>query len=202
MTICLALRVEDKDGIHVFIGADSAVSTDETKVKHLANIKKFVKLKNYYILCAGAGTISETLEELKNNNEFIKKLRITNCLEAKAFAQTVFSMMKEDLENSIISDKDEFHKHFSELLIATPKSIFCVYQDLSAYEFESFAAVGSGSNFALGSLSTSLRLHSKELQPNLSIPPALLEAIVVDAVWAACEHSLFCSPPIMVRKVS
>ena len=192
MTVCVALKLGNK----VVIGTDSAVTTESTRIKNIVNLSKIVKIKNYYVLCSGAGTITESLQEILNDEDYIKKLKINTCLEAKYFAESVYSLMKTDLEDSAIRNKDEYLDFFGEILIATPNHIFCVYTDLSVYEFDKYTATGAGSDYALGVLSDLYKnIGSRE------ITWELLEAIVERSVLAACEFSLVCAPPVIVKRV-
>jgi len=63
MTVCVALKLGNK----VVIGTDSAVTTESTRIKNIVNLSKIVKIKNYYVLCSGAGTITESLQEILNS---------------------------------------------------------------------------------------------------------------------------------------
>ena len=74
----------------------------------------------------------------------------------------------------------------SELLIAYKNNLYAIWSDYSVVEFSEYYAIGSGSDYALGSLETS---------KNLGVSPRKRIELALEA---ACKFSVGCAPPFNI----
>ncbi len=86
-------------------------------------------------------------------------------------------------------DDDEYESSQIDGLIANPNGIFGIYSLREVYEFEKFWAIGSGQNYALGSLFSTYDLFVET------------EQIAEIAVKAACEFDDGCGLPLTIHSV-
>ncbi|MEP6924973.1 MAG: MFS transporter [Pyrinomonadaceae bacterium] len=86
-------------------------------------------------------------------------------------------------------DDDEYESSRIDGLIANPNGIFGMYSLREVYEFEKFWAIGSGENYALGSLFSTYDLFDDP------------EQIAEIAIKAACEFDDGCGLPLEIHSV-
>lgn len=86
--------------------------------------------------------------------------------------------------NNYSDDEGTYEPSNIEALIANSNGIFGIYERREVYEFEKFWAIGSGENFALGSLLSTYDLFDEP------------EKIAELAIKASCEFDKGCGLPL------
>jgi len=196
MTIVVGAKFKTPAGDQVYIGSDSSIcdDSDGSRFLNVVDPYKLISFKRFTVGMAGDFTLKQILSDMANEeDEKNKHTRITNARSAYNFGQKVFAEMK---SKSVRTD-DENEKHADpggEIMIATKTQLFCYSPlDRAIYEISSFAALGSGSAWAMGNLEA---IYECDI-----VDPDTRECIVEDAVAAACKYSYECSLPSKVVKV-
>jgi ATP-dependent protease HslVU (ClpYQ) peptidase subunit len=201
MTVIVGIKVTQPDGSHrVVMAADSAVSTDDSRLYKVKNSCKLVEFNGFILGLNGSGPILEVLEDIKFNTDS-SLIRVSNRREAVEFARLVFSSLLTELETAVLADKDRFLGFIGQLFIATSDSIYVVFNDLSCYEFEEYMAVGSGESVAKGALHVAYTELTNKIKNGEVVLDEDLETAARFAVEAACIHNPFCAEPIDIKVV-
>jgi len=173
------------------IAADTHYSfgTLIVRSEYLSNRTKIHQFDDSFIGIVGATAHENVVEHLFEKHKaklafgntkdiFNTYLRLHPILRDEYFIKTSQGEDDEDYESSQIDG-----------LIANPNGIFGMYSWREVYEFEKFWALGSGRDYALGSLFANY--------DSLDEP----EQIAETAVQAACEFDDGCGLPLEVRSV-
>lgn len=185
----MSIVVVVKKNKKVVIAADKNYSVGSLNIKsvYLRNKSKIQAFKSSHIGTVGATAHEHVLadllhrykDDLSFNSEreiFASYLRMHSILKEEYYLNTFDGEENPDYESSQI-----------DALIASPQGIFGIYTWREVYEYERFWAIGSGRNFALGSLfSTYDRLDDAE-------------EIARIAIAAACEFDDGCELPLDLR---
>ena len=193
MTIVIAIKYNNK----VVACADSGISSNEIALPKPINSSKIVQFKGFVALLCGGGGISESLEELRADTEFTKGLKVRNRLEAKAFAESFYALVKENLSCGGLPDNLDSYitESIGDLILCTKTQIFRVCADLSVYEIEEYVADGAGYLPAYGVL---YDLYKNELDCDYG----WLERTAIRAAEAACKfYPHECQKPIETLRV-
>jgi ATP-dependent protease HslVU (ClpYQ) peptidase subunit len=173
------------------IASDSLYSHGSTTIKaeYLTNRSKIHKLGESLV-----GVVGATAHESVLNHLFEKHKSKLSFSSEKNIFQTYLRMhpiLKEEyfLNTSEGNDDDEYESSQIDALIANPNGIFGIYTWREVYEFEKFWALGSGRDYALGSLYS---VYESFDEP---------EKIAEIAVKAACEFDDGCGLPLTLHSV-
>lgn len=185
----MSVIVVVKKNKKISIAADSNYSIGSLNIKsgYLKDRSKIIQHGDSFFGLVGATAHEHVIADLLKrhtsklsfNSEheiFRSYLLMHDILTQEYYLRTDEEESTQDYESSQI-----------EGLIANPKGIFGIYTWREVYEYEKFWAIGSGRNFALGSLfSTFDELSDAQL-------------IAEKAVLAACEFDDGCELPIKVH---
>ncbi|MDQ4122319.1 MAG: MFS transporter [Acidobacteriota bacterium] len=187
----MSIVVVVKKGGKAVIAADSLYSHGSTiiKAEYLANRTKIHKFGESLV-----GVVGATAHESVLNHLFEKHKSKLSFSSEKNIFQTYLRMhpiLKEEyfLNTSEGNEGDEYESSQIDALIANPNGIFGIYTWREVYEFEKFWALGSGRDYALGSL---FSVYDSIDEP---------EKIAEIAVKAACEFDDGCGLPLTLHSV-
>lgn len=188
----MSIIVVVKKNKKIVIAADGNYSVGSINMKsvYLKGRSKIQKVGDTHIGTVGATAHEHVLSDLFKRN----RSKLSFETEAKIFQSFLFlhPILKEEyfLNTSEGGDTEEYESSQIEALIANQHGIFGVYTWREVYEYEKFWAVGSGRNFALGSLfSTYDELDDAENIAEL-------------AVRAACEFDDGCELPVTLHSMT
>lgn len=188
----MSIIVVVKKNKKVVIAADGNYSVGALNIKsaYLKDRRKIQKVGGSYIGTVGATAHEHVLSDLFQR--YRSKLSFDS--EAKIFRSFLFMhpILKDEyfLNTSEGDETEEYESSQIDALIANQKGIFGVYTWREVYEYEKFWAIGSGRNFALGSLFSDYdRLEDAEEIAEL-------------AVRAACEFDDGCELPLTLYSLS
>lgn len=187
----MSIVVVVKKAGKVVIAADSLYSHGSTIIKadYLTDRTKIHKFGDSFVGVVGATAHESVLRHL-----FEKYKSKVSFSSEKDIFQTYLRMhpiLKEEyfLNTSEGNDDDEYESSQIDALIANPNGIFGIYTWREVYEFEKFWALGSGRDYALGSLFST---YDSFEDP---------EKIAEIAVKAACEFDDGCGLPLTLYSV-
>jgi ATP-dependent protease HslVU (ClpYQ) peptidase subunit len=169
------------------IAADTMYSFGTTKVadQYLCNSGKLQKVKDSYIGVVGATAHENVLDHLLEKES--KNLSFESREDIFDSYLKLHPILKEKyFLNTTERDNDEYESSQIDGLIANPNGIFGIYSLREVYEFERFWAIGSGTEYALGSLFSTYDLFDTP------------EQIAETAVKAACEFDDGCGLPMTI----
>ncbi len=174
----------------VVIAADTLYSFGNTKVTptYISKRSKIHHFGKSYIGLVGASATDNVfghlLEKHKKHISFDNKEEIfETCLKIHPILKDEYFLdTNEDNDNTYEPSKIEG-------LIANPNGIFGIYWRREVYEFEKFWAIGSGEEYALGSLFSTYDLFDEP------------EKIAELAVKASCEFDDGCALPLEIHSI-
>jgi ATP-dependent protease HslVU (ClpYQ) peptidase subunit len=185
----MSVIVVVKKNKKIAIAADSNYSVGSLNIKsgYLKDRSKIIQHGDTFFGLVGATAhehvIADLLKRYKSKLSFNSEHEIFRSYLAMHDILTQEYYLRTDDEEST----QEYESSQIDGLIANPKGIFGIYTWREVYEYEKFWAIGSGRNFALGSLfSTFDELSDAQL-------------IAEKAVQAACEFDDGCELPIKVH---
>lgn len=172
------------------IAADTMHTFGNTNVvqSYIADAGKILKIQNSYLGIVGATAHDNVLTHLFRRES--KQLSFESRDEIFDSYLKLHPILKE--KYFLKTDEDEEAEYESSRingLIANPNGIFGMYSLREVYEFERFWAVGSGENYALGSMFATFDLFDDPVQ------------IAETAVRAACEFDDGCGLPLSVYSI-
>lgn len=175
----------------VVIAADTLYGFGTTKVSptYIRKQNKIHQCGNSYVGLVGASAHDGVLQHLiENHNE---KLSFGSKSDIFNTYLKIHPILKDDyfINTSEGGDDESYESSQIDALIANPNGIFGMYSWREVYEFEKFWAIGSGMNYALGSLFSNFDLLDEP------------EQIAEIAAQAACEFDDGCGLPITLFSV-
>ena len=181
MTCIVAVKHKDK----VVLGGDSALVDLSNGNKVKLNTPKVFQCFSYIIGYAGSARMGQLLQNYfmpsdppENSNELTLHMVTTFVDELRALAEE--KGLRLDASNEEAND-------FAQIIVGVNGRIFVIEEDWQASEWAyDYAAIGSGSSAALGSLYTTSKLG---VDPEIRVRYALM---------AATEHTLTVSEPYHV----
>lgn len=186
MSIVVAVKKAGK----IVIAADTLYSFGNTKVspEYLSKRSKIHQIDNSYIGITGASAHDNVLPHL------IEKHKDIICFDnqEKIFETylKLHSILKDEyFLNTYDDDNSTYEPSKLEGLIVNSNGIFGIYDRREVYEFEKFWAIGSGEEYALGSLFSTYDL--------IDTPEEIAEL----AVKASCEFDDGCGLPLEIYSI-
>jgi ATP-dependent protease HslVU (ClpYQ) peptidase subunit len=165
-------------GGNVWMGCDSMASSDYVKAE--MRVPKIFRVGEMLIGVCGSLRVRDIVE-------FVPlPARLESDTNDRGYLVTSYvPQLRNALKEAGVLDADEVDSFDGGMLIAYRGRLFQVYSDFAIMEQERWA-VGSGSDYALGSL------FSTSGDPQKRIKTAL---------QAACEFSPSCAPPFHIEKL-
>jgi ATP-dependent HslUV protease, peptidase subunit HslV len=186
----MSIVVAVKKAGRTVIASDTLSSFGRTKVsvKYLKQPGKIHKAGDSYIGIVGATAHDNVLEHIIEREG--KNLRLDN---AEVIFDTYLNLHTTLKEKYFLNpnerDDDEYESSRIDALVANANGIFGMYSLREVYEFERFWAIGSGEDYALGSMYAVYDLYEEP------------EKIAEVGVKAACEFDDGCELPMNIYSV-
>jgi len=188
MSIIVAVKKNKK--IAIACDSNQAMGTLNIKAKYLNGRSKIIEFRDGYLGTVGATAHHHVLSDLLSR--YKSKLSFKD--ESSIFKSYLFmhDILTEEyyLNTSEGEGGEEYQSSQIEGLIINPKGIFGIYSWREVYEFDRFWAIGSGRNYALGSLYS---MYDKESDA---------ETIAEIAVRSACEFDDGCEEPVIMKTLN
>jgi ATP-dependent HslUV protease, peptidase subunit HslV len=181
MSIVVAVKKAGK----VVIAADTLYSFGNTKVSptYLTKRSKIHHIGNSYIGLTGASAHDNVFPHLIQKHS--KHISFDNKEEIFETYLKMHQILRDEyFLNTYDEDSGTYEPSKVEGLIINPNGIFGMYERREVYEFERFWAMGSGEEYALGSLYSIYELFDEP------------EKIAELAVRAGCEFDDGCNLPL------
>lgn len=187
----MSIAVAVKKGKDIIIAADTQDSFGSNRVSFdNYRSKKIVAIGESYVATSGWGVYEDILNDYLETHEAVS-------LNTKTEIFAFFMKFWKDLHKhySFVkdqTDEDEaspFGELDSSFLIANRRGIFYVSSNMSVTKFERYFAIGSGSNFSMGTMYALYELDYTA------------EEIARKAVEAAITFNVFCGGNIDVFRV-
>lgn len=174
MTIILAVHKNDE----TVIAADTRISFGSEIIPgDNLYVEKIITAGSSYIGSSGWGLYDNILADYVSRRESI-------CLDDTSSIFSFFLELWHELHNrySFVNDQSggkesPFGDLDAKFLIANPKGIFHVSNNLSVRKFEKYYAIGSGSSYSLGALDA---LYDRKLDASTIARKAVLTAMKFD----------------------
>ncbi len=188
----MSVIVVVKKNKQIAIAADSNYSVGSLNIKsdYLKDRSKIIQHGDTFFGLVGATAHEHVMADLLKR--YKSKLSFNSEQEIFRSYMTMHSILTQ--EYHLRTDDDESVQEYDSSqidgLIANPKGIFGMYTWREVYEYEKFWAIGSGRNFALGSLFATY--------DELSDASMIAEK----AVLAACEFDDGCELPIKTHTIA
>ncbi len=183
MSIIVAVKKAGK----VVIAADTLYSFGNMKVSpaYITKRSKIHRFGNSYIGLTGASATDNVFQHLIEKHKKIlsfdnEEMIFKTLLEIHPILKDEYFLNTDD------GDDTTYEPSKIEALIANPNGIFGIYERREVYEFEKFWAIGSGEEYALGSLFSTYNIIDKP------------EEIAELAVMASCEFDDGCASPLEI----
>jgi ATP-dependent protease HslVU (ClpYQ) peptidase subunit len=184
---CIVGLVHDNE---VYMGCDSRVGIYDTDILP-CNIEKIFWNDDFLIGVCGMARVGDVLRYC-----FEPPARFTPGSKSISIMRYLCSSfvgkMKKSMDDAGISSVEEDNVNYlpgdSCLLIGYEGKLYRISGGYSVTEIPDFFAIGSGADYALGSLETS---------KNLSIPP---ENRIKTALECACKYNSGCAGPFIIEK--
>lgn len=170
-----------KKGNKVVIGADSFYGSQYSRL-HSSDTSKLFRIENFVVGISGISEYREAIEDLK------WKKKITKKKHAREFVGAVNRKIRDLYADGWVADPEKSAKS-GQLIIATPKRIFEVYNNMSSFEFDRYTAEGAGMTEALGAL--------ESLYDLIEDPAEVLER----ALLTTCKLNPMCAEPLEIIEV-
>lgn len=186
----MSIIVVVKKGGKVVIASDSLYSFGNTKVSpaYIRDKNKIHKIKDSFVGIVGAAAHDNVFQHIIEKEG--KKFSFENANVIFDTYLKLHVILKEKyFMNPSESDDDEYESSHLYALVANENGIFGMYSLREVYEFEKFWAIGSGMEFALGSMFSSYETLEDA------------EMIAKKAVEAACEFDDGCDLPVRIYSV-
>ncbi len=175
----------------VVIAADTLYLYGNTKVSqnYLRHRSKIHQFKNSFIGIVGASAHDNVFAHLIEKHS--PKISFSDVQEIYDSYLKIHTILKEKyfINTSEGNDDETYESSQIDALVANPNGIFGMYSWREVYEFEKFWALGSGRDYALGSLFANYDLIDES------------ERIAETAAQAACEFDDGCGLPLEIRSV-
>src|SRR5579875_2129804 len=169
MTILVAVKKKGR----VFMGADRIVTFGSEYFTDLADGSKIMKLKHAYLATSGYSLLDNIVEHLHETNHKM----MANAFKSRAQVFGFFLELYSELKKSYT-------------LVDTGKETFAgVANNLSVSQYERFACLGAGSDYALGCL---YGVYDS-IDDGFELCRLGLEA--------ACHFSVYCKEPLDIIEV-
>ena len=190
MTICGMIKVRKPSGeLIILAGSDSEVSTTSHRLHSIENKNKLLKIKDSIIAVSGGGSISEAVEDLLEDKNFLDSIDLCTKKGVRLLGEQIYELFKLMAERSPIPD---IASSAGDLLIATPNNIYKMFPDLAIYSFDDFCSSGIGEESFNGAMTILL----EDLKSDPEITNRKVEMVMTRAIDTACTHVLHCNPPI------
>ena len=186
----MSIVVVVKKAGKVVIASDSLYSFGNTKVspKYIREKNKIHKIKDSYVGIVGAAAHDNVFEHIIERES--AKLRFETAGEIFETYLKLHTLLKEKyFMNPVEQEGDEYESSHIYALVANENGIFGMYSLREVYEFEKFWAVGSGMDYALGSMFSTYEIIEDP------------ETIARKAVEAACEFDDGCDLPVRIYSI-
>lgn len=186
MSIVVAVKKAGK----IVIAADTLYSFGNIKVTptYLSKRSKIYHFGNSYIGLTGASAHDNVLPHLFEKHK--KDISLDNLENIFETYLKLHPILKDEYYlNSYEEDDNTYEPSKVEGLITNPNGIFGIYARREVYEFEKFWAIGSGEEYALGSLFSTYDL--------IDTPEEIAEL----AVKASCEFDDGCGLPLEIYSI-
>ncbi|HEY0657817.1 MAG TPA: hypothetical protein VGD05_05060 [Pyrinomonadaceae bacterium] len=186
----MSIVVVVKKAGKIVIAADTLYSFGSTKVApiYLSKRSKIHHFGNSYIGLTGASAHDNVFPHLVEKHK--KHISFDNKEKIFETYLKIHSILKDEYFLNVYEDDDiSYESSKIEGLVANPNGIFGIYPRREVYEFEKFWAIGSGEEYALGSLFSTYDLFDDP------------EKIAELAIKASCEFDDGCSLPIEMHSV-
>lgn len=163
MTVCIGMI--DKNN-HVWLGADSMVTIGDREKAYMGNESeldsKISKLKGpdtLYVAGTGSVVDQQVVALMPSPTGTHKTGEDPLSFESLAtyFVPNVFKALSD--RNRINNSETEGHRLLQTFIISTGKSLYALYCDGSLFPIKKFDTIGSGAEYALGSLKHSLNAN-------------------------------------------
>lgn len=190
MTAVLGVRKLINGIPQVAIASDSLFSRGTQKIK-AKDTNKLIKFPGFVVGYAGICTIQPVLYSLSQDTKFVKHpfMKMETTFDALAFGKCVFMELKDCLDSS----GDNVNEHVGDIIIATPRTIYCVDKYSFVSEHDQWVSVGCAEDLLNGAMAI--------LYPDIQSVEDLVEA-TRKAISAACQHSTGCEPPVRYEVVN
>jgi ATP-dependent protease HslVU (ClpYQ) peptidase subunit len=165
-------------GGHVWMGCDSMASSEYIKTE--MRVPKVFRVGEMLVGVCGSLRVRDIVE-------FVSlPARLESETSDRAFLVTQYiPTLRSSLKDAGVLDSEEVDAFDGGMLIGYRGRLYQLYADFAVMEQERWA-IGSGSDFALGSL------YSSTGEPKARIKKAL---------EAACEFSPSCAPPFVIERL-
>lgn len=185
----MSIVVVVKKAGKIVIAADTLYSFGNTKVSptYLSKRSKIHHFDNSYIGLTGASAHDNVLPHLIEKHK--KHISFDNKEEIFETCLKIHPILKDEYFLNPYEEDTTYEPSKIEGLIANPNGIFGIYARREVYEFEKFWAIGSGEEYALGSLFSTYDLIDEP------------ERIAELAVKASCEFDDGCDLPLEIYSV-
>ncbi len=184
MTILVAVKKKGR----VFMGADRIVTFGSEYFTDLADGSKIMKLKHAYLATSGYSLLDNIVEHLHETNHKM----MANAFKSRAQVFGFFLELYSELKKSytlVDTGKETFAGIYNSFMVVTPENIFGVANNLSVSQYERFACLGAGSDYALGCL---YGVYDS-IDDGFELCRLGLEA--------ACHFSVYCKEPLDIIEV-
>jgi ATP-dependent HslUV protease subunit HslV len=186
MSIIVAVKKAGK----IVIAADTLYRFGNMKVTptYISKRSKIMRFGDSYIGLTGASATDNVLQHLFEKHK--KQISFENKEKIFETYLKIHPILKEEyFLNASAADEDTYEPSKIEGLIANPNGIFAIYDRREVYELEKFWAIGSGEDFALGSLFATYEMFDEP------------EKIAELAVKASCEFDDGCALPFEIYSI-
>ena len=186
MSIIVAVKKAGK----VVIAADTLYSFGSMNVTpaYISKRSKIHQFGKSYIGLTGASATDNVFQHLIAKHK--KLLSFDNEEMIFKTLLAIHPILKEEYFLNTDDDNDATYEPSKiQALIANPNGIFGIYARREVYEFEKFWAIGSGEEYALGSLFATYNVIDKP------------EEIAELAVKASCEFDDGCALPLEIYSI-
>ena len=186
MSVIVAVKKSGK----IVIAADTLYSFGNTKVTpaYIAKRSKIHQFGSSYIGLTGASATDNVFQNLIEKHKDILSFDNEEMI-FKTLLEIHPILKDEYFLNTYDDNEPTYEPSKLEGLIANPNGIFGIYGRREVYKFEKFWAIGSGEDYALGSLFSTYDVFDKP------------EQIAELAVRASCEFDDGCGLPLELYSI-
>jgi ATP-dependent protease HslVU (ClpYQ) peptidase subunit len=147
MTILVAVKKHGR----VFMGADRIVTFGSEYFTDLADGSKIMKLKHAYLATSGYSLLDNIIEHLHETNHKMMSNTFKNRSQVFTFFLELYAELKKSY-TLVDTGKDTYAAIYNNFMLVTPTHIFGIANNLSVSQYERYACLGAGSDYALGCL--------------------------------------------------
>lgn len=177
-----AALIKSGNNTYISMVSDSEVTGPDTRFYGVINTSKVIQIGSAVLSVCGTGPMAEAISDVKEEGAW-KAIDLSTMKGIRELAELVWQRMKELIDRSMTTA--DIWKDCGELLIGVPNGIYKICTDLSCFQFQEFACIGSGSDIFNGAY-TAL-LETKEVLTHDD-----LDSILKKAVEITNRHSILC----------